>query len=130
MDQNNNGNNNRYLLFEDVQWVITVPTIWDDAAKQVMRRAAENAGLPRSIILANYPLLTDYILFEGLVLALEPEVAALSCHRKKELVFRPSTKYMIVDCGGGTVDIAVHELDDQGNFLSSFHNCSFSLLSL
>lgn len=27
-------------------------------------------------------------------------------------------RYMVVDCGGGTVDIAVHEIDAEGNLIS------------
>lgn len=50
-----------------------------------------------------------------MILALEPEAAALYCrHDKKELQFKKGTKYMVVDCGGGTVDIAVHKIDDEG----------------
>lgn len=29
------------VSWTDIQWVITVPAIWDDAAKQFMREAAE-----------------------------------------------------------------------------------------
>ena len=52
----------------------------------------------------------------ALILALEPEAASLCCRQnRKELKFESGTKYMVVDCGGGTVDIAVHEIDEQGN---------------
>jgi molecular chaperone DnaK (HSP70) len=51
----------------------------------------------------------------GLILALEPEAAALCCRQNRhELKFTPGTKYMVVDCGGGTVDIAIHEIDSDG----------------
>ena len=29
---------------EDIKWVITVPAIWDDGAKQIMREAAYEVG--------------------------------------------------------------------------------------
>ena len=32
---------------EDIQWVLTVPAIWNDAAKQFMREAAEDVGVYR-----------------------------------------------------------------------------------
>jgi molecular chaperone DnaK (HSP70) len=35
---------------DQIQWVITVPAIWDEDAKQVMRKAAGLAGLPDSKI--------------------------------------------------------------------------------
>jgi molecular chaperone DnaK (HSP70) len=31
------------------------------------------------------------------------------------------TRYIVVDCGGGTVDITVHELDSSGK-LAELHN--------
>jgi molecular chaperone DnaK (HSP70) len=51
----------------------------------------------------------------ALILALEPEAASLCCRQnKKELKFEKGTIYMVVDNGGGTVDIAVHEIDESG----------------
>lgn len=32
----------RKLADNEIAWVITVPAIWDNAAKQIMRRAAQN----------------------------------------------------------------------------------------
>ena len=59
----------------------------------------------------------------GLILALEPEAASLCCrYNRRELHYEAGTKYMIIDCGGGTVDIAVHELDENGIVL--FHSNS------
>ncbi|XP_033744268.1 heat shock 70 kDa protein 12B-like [Pecten maximus] len=97
------------LLPHDIQWVLTVPAIWDDTAKYFMRKAAEQAG----------------ILAETLHLALEPEAAALYCQhihvnmsdddgRKTLETFKPWTKYMVLDAGGGTVDITVHQVQDGG----------------
>jgi molecular chaperone DnaK (HSP70) len=34
------------------------------------------------------------------------------------------TRYIIVDCGGGTVDITVYELDSLSNMLSELHTAS------
>lgn len=90
----------------DIQWVLTVPAIWDDAAKQFMRVAAEKAGIAR----------------EQLLIALEPEAASLYCkHLPVErlqaeggaqgfVAFSKGSKYLVLDCGGGTVDITVHEV--------------------
>ena len=113
------------IFSQDVQWVITVPAIWNDKAKQQMRVAARNAGLPESV-LPNTSLFPFFLSFKrnfihqfdiskDLILALEPEAAALCCRQnKKELKFTPGIKYMVVDCGGGTVDIVVHEIDELG----------------
>ncbi|XP_060559750.1 heat shock 70 kDa protein 12A-like [Ruditapes philippinarum] len=83
-----------------IMWVLTVPAIWNDTAKQFMREAAENAGIRH----------------ERLIIALEPEAASVYCRllpttRNQDSVGQlPSgSKYMILDAGGGTVDITVHE---------------------
>ncbi|KAJ8311225.1 hypothetical protein KUTeg_011223 [Tegillarca granosa] len=90
---------------DDIYWILTVPAIWNDPAKQFMREAAENAGIPG----------------EQLSLALEPEVASIyvkeMCVQRHESKgeaalepFSPGTKYMVLDLGGGTVDITVREV--------------------
>jgi len=82
---------------ERVLWVITVPAIWDTAAKQMMAEAAAQAGLGK----------------DNVLIALEPEAASLICMRASSLpaeLRRPGTRYMVIDTGGGTVDITVHEI--------------------
>ncbi|XP_045181401.2 heat shock 70 kDa protein 12A-like [Mercenaria mercenaria] len=90
-----------YLTESDIHWVLTVPAIWNDAAKQFMREAAEEAGIKK----------------EHLMIALEPEAASLYCRllptarNQDSLVkLQPGSKYLILDAGGGTVDITVHEI--------------------
>ncbi|KAI2557402.1 heat shock protein family A (Hsp70) member 12A, partial [Homo sapiens] len=53
----------------DVRWVITVPAIWKQPAKQFMRQAAYQAGLasPENS--------------EQLIIALEPEAASIYCRK-------------------------------------------------
>ncbi|EGG19165.1 hypothetical protein DFA_02413 [Cavenderia fasciculata] len=67
LERLNNGSFNK-LNQRDVQWVITVPAIWDDAAKQIMRQCATNAGL--------CTFADDK---ESLLLAYEPESGAMDC---------------------------------------------------
>ncbi|VDH96779.1 Hypothetical predicted protein [Mytilus galloprovincialis] len=93
----------------DVHWVLTVPAIWSEQARQFMIKAAEKTGIDR----------------DNLSLALEPECAAVYC-KHDELVkdtgqrnsalqsFRPGSKFMVVDLGGGTVDITVSEVLESG----------------
>ncbi|XP_066285857.1 heat shock 70 kDa protein 12A-like [Branchiostoma lanceolatum] len=92
------------LRNDDISWVLTVPAIWDDSAKQFMRQAAYKAGL------------TSESNEEQLLIALEPEAAAVFCCRdatdNQFVDVKPGDRYMIVDCGGGTVDIAVHEISE------------------
>ncbi|XP_060589159.1 heat shock 70 kDa protein 12A-like [Ruditapes philippinarum] len=88
----------------DVQWVLTVPAIWSDSAKQFMRKAANEAGL------------------NNVKLILEPEAASLYCYdenlcRIAKLdgsndfdKFPEGMKYIVADLGGGTADLSVHEI--------------------
>ncbi|XP_050700037.1 heat shock 70 kDa protein 12A-like isoform X2 [Eriocheir sinensis] len=120
------------VLEEDVRWVITVPAIWSHPAKQFMRTAAYEAGMGSP----NRP--------DQLLIALEPEVAAIYCRRLRRHQLLPpppaappsarplpphlqddpvppppspdldrDTVYAVVDCGGGTVDITVHQMTDR-----------------
>ncbi|XP_032424336.1 heat shock 70 kDa protein 12A-like isoform X3 [Xiphophorus hellerii] len=107
----------------DFTWVLTVPAIWDESAKQFMREAATQAG----------------IVTEGtedkLMIALEPEAASVWCkklpsdgfitqnHNSGSLDQTPGTQYIIVDCGGGTIDITVHEVLE-GGALKELHKAS------
>ncbi|KAL9960020.1 hypothetical protein ACROYT_G033410 [Oculina patagonica] len=101
----------------DIQWVLTVPAIWTPKAKQFMREAAYEAGL-------GSPDNPDQVM-----IALEPEAAALSCLEKnmsefqsetgcssvEGLLSQPNTHYMVVDIGGGTLDVTVHAIQGDGN---------------
>ncbi|CAC5422501.1 unnamed protein product [Mytilus coruscus] len=88
---------------ENIRWVITVPAIWDDRSKLFMRQCAILAGLPQKQIF----------------IALEPEAASIFCNNLKTerpeniedgfIQPTPGTKNMVVDIGGGTTDITVHE---------------------
>ncbi|XP_053391497.1 heat shock 70 kDa protein 12A-like [Mercenaria mercenaria] len=91
------------ILETDIEYVITVPAIWDERAKQFMRRAANKANIPNNQV----------------TLALEPEAASIWCQvvTDDELssLSEPLAKYMVVDLGGGTADITVHQKMDNGN---------------
>ncbi|CAG2233352.1 unnamed protein product [Mytilus edulis] len=80
---------------DEIQWVLTVPAIWSDAAKQFMRESAIKGGIRNT----------------QLILALEPEAASIYCkHIPNELTvtdgqttidaLSPGTKYLILDAGG------------------------------
>lgn len=103
----------------ETKWVITVPALWDDPAKTVMRKAAEKAGITS----------------KNLVIALEPECAAIYCSQippdqleiqgdegKLKYVAAPGSTIMVVDMGGGTVDattIQVNANTDQHKSIST-----------
>ncbi|WAR10928.1 HS12B-like protein [Mya arenaria] len=68
----------------DVKWLITVPAIWEDAAKQIMVLAAE-----------------------------KNEYSTAVDSRQKD-IFKPGSNFILVDLGGGTVDITAHKVNDDG----------------
>ncbi|KAH3835082.1 heat shock 70 kDa protein 12A-like isoform X4 [Dreissena polymorpha] len=94
----------------DVYFILTCPAIWSEKAKQFMRLAAEKAGI------AN----------DHLRIGLEPECAAIYLHNvtlpdlsasgNKIFYMKEGDAYMIVDMGGGTVDIAAHKINRHGRF--------------
>ncbi|KAL2081066.1 hypothetical protein ACEWY4_022919 [Coilia grayii] len=102
------------LQDSDITWVLTVPAIWTNAAKQFMRDAATKAGL----VTESDP--------DRLILALEPEAASVYCKQlpsdgfvggegnTMKLEQMPGTQYIVADCGGGTIDITLHEVLDGG----------------
>ncbi|XP_031604821.2 heat shock 70 kDa protein 12A-like [Oreochromis aureus] len=113
----------RKFFASDFSWVLTVPAIWDPSAKQFMREAVTQAG----------------IITEGtqhnLIIALEPEAASAWCMKLPADGFItqnrdggsldqcPGTQFIVVDCGGGTIDITVHEVL-VGGALKELHKAS------
>ncbi|KAK3099850.1 hypothetical protein FSP39_010738 [Pinctada imbricata] len=105
--------------YDDVYWVITVPAIWNLKAKQFMRIAATKAGLKDN----------------QLSLALEPEAASLYCRRvpvqivtlsdgAKQIASLPEgSKYLVLDLGGGTIDITAHEVAKDGGLRELHQAC-------
>ncbi|XP_072434247.1 heat shock 70 kDa protein 12B-like isoform X3 [Chiloscyllium punctatum] len=147
----------------DVRWVITVPAIWKQPAKQFMREAAYLAGLASP----EYP--------EQLLIALEPEAASIYCRKLRlhQLIdlsnrdtangYGPETsivssfrqareqlrrsrhsrtflmesgvgdlwaemetgdRYIVADCGGGTVDLTVHQIEQPQGTLKELYKAS------
>ncbi|KAL5011778.1 hypothetical protein ScPMuIL_010329 [Solemya velum] len=91
---------------ENIRWVLTVPAIWNDKAKQFMREAAKEAGINNN----------------QLLIALEPETASMYCKllplqkftfsdsTREMKAFEPGTKFMVLDLGGGTVDVTIQQV--------------------
>ncbi|KAM4900525.1 heat shock 70 kDa protein 12B [Sylvia borin] len=146
-----------------IRWVLTVPAIWKQPAKQFMREAAYKAGL----VSPETP--------EQLLIALEPEAASIYCrklrlHQLIELSCRPPAngaetthpidssfrqareqlrrsrhsrtflvesgvgelwsemqagdRYIVADCGGGTVDLTVHQIEKPQGTLKELYKAS------
>lgn len=71
-----------------IAYVITVPAIWKDPAKDLTRQAAVRAGIPQ----------------DNLELITEPEAAALYCATMcSEVNLSDRDCFLVCDAGGGTV---------------------------
>jgi molecular chaperone DnaK (HSP70) len=85
-----------------IRWVLTVPALWSEEHKQFMRKAAFEAGI------------VDNTNSSNLLLCLEPEGASIQCREDAEETVKSQmvkgSVVMVLDCGGGTVDITVHKL--------------------
>ncbi|KAL3161166.1 hypothetical protein ABBQ38_009535 [Trebouxia sp. C0009 RCD-2024] len=83
---------------DDVAVVLSVPAAWSDSAKQTMRQAAVDAGLVHS---------SDP---GALMLVHEPEAAALTVLKEVQdpIAMSEGDSFVVVDAGGGTVDITCH----------------------
>ncbi|XP_033839907.1 heat shock 70 kDa protein 12B isoform X2 [Periophthalmus magnuspinnatus] len=150
---------------EEIRWVITVPAVWRQPAKQFMREAAYLAGL----VSLDCP--------EQLLIALEPEAASIYCrklrlHQVIDLSTQPipnglgadeshpfdssfrqareqlrrsrhsrtfvvesgtgdlwselqtGDRYVVADCGGGTVDLTVHQIEQLQGTLKELYKAS------
>ena len=88
---------------EQVRWVITLPAVWSEPAKQIMKEAAQEAGLICSGS-------------KNLVLALEPEAAILGASREASMLLTHlvGQTVMVADNGGGTVDICAVVSEQEG----------------
>uniref|UniRef100_A0A8C5H538 Heat shock protein 12B n=1 Tax=Gouania willdenowi TaxID=441366 RepID=A0A8C5H538_GOUWI len=121
---------------EEIRWVITVPAVWRQPAKQFMREAAYLAGL----VSPDCP--------EHLLIALEPEAASIYCRKLRlhqvidlsvqpitngldldgsrpfDSSFRQGDRYVVADCGGGTVDLTVHQIEQPQGTLKELYKAS------
>ncbi|XP_052782472.1 heat shock 70 kDa protein 12A-like [Mya arenaria] len=95
--QTSQGFSSKHIL-----WMLSIPAIWTDSARQFMRETATNAGM------------------KNVRLVLEPEAGALYAIDKPLNVredmsnerFAVGHKYILADLGGGTIDICSHEILD------------------
>ncbi|XP_063447154.1 heat shock 70 kDa protein 12A-like [Mytilus trossulus] len=95
---------------DDIFWVVSVPAIWNDSAKQFMRESAEKVGIQG----------------EKFSMVYEPEAASIYARLLPvdKLVgnngavlleaFDPGRKFIVVDAGGGTVDISAQQVLENG----------------
>ncbi|CAG2250413.1 unnamed protein product [Mytilus edulis] len=104
---------------DDIFWVVSVPSIWNDSAKQFMRESAEKVGIQG----------------EKFIMVYEPEAASIYARLLPvdKLVgenggvilktFDPGRKFIVVDAGGGTVDISAQQVLENGKLKIIHEEC-------
>ena len=76
-----------------IEYVVTVPAVWSDSAKAKTKLAAERAGMGKVHMVA------------------EPEAGAVyALHALHPHTINVGDKFMLVDAGGGTVDVITYEV--------------------
>lgn len=88
----------------NIRYFLTVPAIWNDAGKAATRQAAIQAGFLRDENDNRLTLIT------------EPEAAAMFCSKTGLLNLKVHDAVLIVDCGGGTVDLIAYEVEEEVPF--------------
>jgi len=88
----------------NIRYFLTVPAIWNDAGKAATRAAAIQAGFLRDENDNRLTLIT------------EPEAAAMFCSKTGLLNLKIHDAVLIVDCGGGTVDLIAYEVEEEQPF--------------
>ena len=88
----------------NIRYFLTVPAIWNDAGKAATRQAAIQAGFLRDENDNRLTLIT------------EPEAAAMFCSKAGLLNLKIHDAVLIVDCGGGTVDLIAYEVEEESPF--------------
>jgi molecular chaperone DnaK (HSP70) len=89
----------------NIKWRVTVPAIWSNKSKYIMKNASVKAGI-----------FNDPLTF----FALEPEAAACDYTEGKvsdQEAIKPGNNYIVCDIGGGTIDISTHRrmIDNNNN---------------
>lgn len=90
---------------DEIRWCVTVPAIWRDRERNLTRQAAVAAGLPDDPV--------------RLLIAVEPEVATQHCRGHLQQIEADDRadgdrSIMVVDAGGGTVDLTCFHVDVNG----------------
>ncbi|CAH1759986.1 10581_t:CDS:2 [Entrophospora sp. SA101] len=90
-------------FYRNILIVLTVPATYSERSKAILRECVWRVGLIESINAKNLEFTT------------EPEAAAIDCiPLLKQYGLKSGTNFMIVDCGGGAVDLTMRQLNNEG----------------
>ena len=94
------------LSLAKIFWVISVPAIWDEMSKEMMKSCARKAGM-KHFELGSEPIVSTFHVLNS---------------KGKDFSLKPHDKIMILDCGGGTIDAACIEVESKDYDLSELHH--------
>ena len=87
-----------YLNIKDVKWILTVPPLWDENAKNKLKELAIKAEM------------------RNVEIALEPEVISLAIFHDKNIdksLFKPQKSFLLVNMGSLTIDFTAMKILDK-----------------
>eukprot|EP01083_Nonionella_stella_P100971 285585_1 len=104
--------NHEKIKDDEIQWIVTVPAIWTESSKNKMKQWFIKSGLMHKQNANQCKIVY------------EPDCAALAIHHDPTIP-KPSIndRYILVDAGGGTVDVACHTITQNGH-CTEFHSAS------
>eukprot|EP01084_Bolivina_argentea_P255730 430259_1 len=91
---------------DKIFWVMSVPAIWDEMSKEMMKYCARKAGMTH-FELGSEPIASTF--------------HVLNC-KGSQFKLRTNDKIMILDCGGGTIDVACITVESDKFDLSELHH--------
>ncbi|CAM6128180.1 unnamed protein product [Calypogeia fissa] len=95
-----------YATQQEVQYVFTVPAMWSPSMRKTMKDCVEMAGMVPGPLCRADSEPSPY----DLIIVTEPEAAAVQVHQSLQTgSFQNSDRFLVIDVGGGTTDIIVHE---------------------
>eukprot|EP01083_Nonionella_stella_P176968 620685_1 len=98
---------------DEIQWILTVPAIWDERAKSNMKTWIIAAGLVNEAIINQCLIVYEP---DCAALAIREEIKPNDDHKQdtapEAMELKIGDKYILIDAGGGTVDIVCHEVID------------------
>ncbi|KAG8530983.1 uncharacterized protein KY384_004340 [Bacidia gigantensis] len=79
-----------------IEWIVTVPAVWSDKARELTLACAKKAGMAQN----------------ELFIISEPEAAAVyALHKMKSLKIQKGDTFVLCDAGGGTVDCITYTVE-------------------
>ena len=91
---------------KDTFWVLSVPAIWDEMSKEMMKPCARDAGMAHMELGSEPIMSTFHVLNE----------------HWKDFPLKQNDNFLVLDCGGGTIDAACIKIVSKNMDLRELHH--------